>query len=102
MAYNLTNITSATSLGDTLIETGKVVNGMYGISFIIIIFSVVFLTLKSRGYFNKDCFAVAAYIGGICSFLLFSINFIPFKLFLAAITLMGVGVALVYLERDVP
>ena len=69
--FNLTNATSSNNFVDFTVATSDILlEGKLGLIILLIVFSVFFLAVKSRGFYTSASFSVACWITTLTALLL--------------------------------
>ena len=77
MVFNITNSTESTNLMELAQSTNGILGGYYfGYFTLMIVFFVIFIVLKQKGYFAAACFAVASWVTAFLAIVLYPMQLI--------------------------
>lgn len=95
--YNLTGL-NQTGLGEKVVVLNDAVNGMLGMSILLIIVVTIFFMMKD--YPMKIAGSTSLYIGSIVAIILFAMNMLDFKVLAGIILLTAIATIALYLKQD--
>lgn len=104
--YDLTPILNGSNdIGQMAVNTNNAMNmggmeNMLGISILLSIFFVLFISMKYRNMFTKDAFAVTSFITTIIAILFFSMGFVDGKTLFISILATAISVAILVFPRE--
>lgn len=85
--YNLTNITSANNMGDAILGINSLMGGAIGLTIVVAMYLIIFLSMKFRGAESKDAFAVSGFITVTISLLAYPMGLIGGKILFIVVVL---------------
>ena len=99
MPYNINTTTNASSILGVAQASTDILGGYYFGWFIsFIVFLVIFMSLKSKGYYTSACFAVACWVNVFLAFLLRAMSLLDNKSFWSLIIIGCISVFILFLS----
>ncbi len=95
--FNLTNITNARGWMEFAQETSKLSSNLPGMFIIIMVFVVLFIALKQKGYDAAKCFAASSWVIMILALLLYPMELISGYVFWISIITVPLSILFLFL-----
>jgi hypothetical protein len=103
MVYDTINITqtaNVTTLPDFMININNGVGGWYSIALLIMLWAIVFISLKKIGTFTEDALAIACFFEVVVCIFFFAMDFSGSKELIFSILLTGIAVFWLYIDKQ--
>ena len=95
--FNMTNVTNARGWTEFAQETSKLVDHIPGMFIIMMVFVVLFIALKQKGYEAAKCFAASSWVIMILALLMYPMELISGQVFWISIFTVPLSILFLFI-----